>query len=146
MDDTDRFRRRYAIAQNDFAIRRTRGVGQPLELQAGEDVCQAPIAVLLDLASVEEIETRRQDDIADLDGDIFILLGKIDRPGWAEFLTGFARAFLEVRAVLAIDDREFWHCLGEGCVNDFAVTQSSFVHFVYDFLWAFFLADAAACA
>ncbi len=91
MDDPDGFRRRYAIAQDDFAIRRTSSVGQPLELQAGEDVRQAPIAVLLDLACIEEIETRRQDDIADLDSDVLIFLGEIDGARWGRIFHRLCR-------------------------------------------------------
>ena len=87
---------------------------QPFELQAGEDVCQAAVTILLDPAGVEQIEARGKDDIANLDRDVLVFLREIDRSGWAELFTGLASAFLEECAIFTIDDGEFWHSLREG--------------------------------
>ena len=146
VDDADRFRHCHAIAQDDIAVGRTGGIGQTFEFQAGEDVRQAPITILGDPAGVEQIVAGGQDDIANLDGDDLVFLGEIDGIGRAEFLTGFAGAFLEVGAVWLVDDRVFRDSLREGGVDGFAVAQPGFVDIVDDFLGAFFLADATAGA
>ena len=73
-------------------------------------------------------------------------MGEIDGAGGAEFFAGFAGAFEEVSAVLAVDNRVLGHGLREGGVNGFAVSQTSFVNLVDHLLGTFFLADAAAGA
>ncbi len=99
-----------------------------------------------DAAWVEQIVAGRQDDIADLDGDEFIFLVEVDRIGGAEFLTGFAGAFLEVSAVFTIDHRVIGYSLWEGGIDGFPIAQSGFEDIIDDFLGAFLLADTAARA
>ena len=92
VNDADTLRRGLAIAQDDVAIGRSRRVGQALELDARKHVRQTPIAVVADLACIEQIVARGEDDVANRHIDEFILLGKINCARRTELLARFARA------------------------------------------------------
>ena len=77
---------------------------------------------------------------------IVFLLVEIDRIGRAEFFASFAGSFLEEGAIFVVNHRELWELLGEGSIDCFAVTQTSFKNLIDDFLRAFFLADTTAGA
>ena len=68
MDDRHAARLGHAIAEHDPPAGRPARVAHALEFEAGEDVGEAAVAVLLDPARVERLEPRGQDDVADLDG------------------------------------------------------------------------------
>jgi len=93
MNNPHRLGNGYAITQKYLASSRASGVAQALEFQTGEYICQVPVAVIGDLAGVEQVITGCQDDIADFDGQDFVLLVELDRSGGTEFLTGFAGTF-----------------------------------------------------
>jgi hypothetical protein len=46
---------------------------------------QASVAVVADLAGIEQIVAGRKDDVADFDGEDFILLVELDRAGGQNF-------------------------------------------------------------
>ena len=135
-----------AVAQDDLAPGRAGGVAQPLELHVGVDIGQAAVAVLRQLARIEQLPARGQDDVAYLDLDDLILLVEVDGLGGAEFFAGPAFAALEPDARSAVDDRNARHGLGEGRVNRLAKAHAGLEVVIDHLARAFFGADAAAGA
>ena len=146
MDDGHRLGFRHAVAEHDLAAGRAGGVAQPLELQAGEDVGQPPVAVLRDPLAVEQLPARGDDDVAHLELDDLILLLKSIGIGGADLLADLALAACEPDAIRGVDHRDARHRLGEGRVDRLAVAHARLEDLVDDLLWALLDADAAAGA
>ena len=101
-------------APHHVAVVGAAGAEDALELQAGVDVGVLAVAVGREIAGVEGLEPRGQDDAAHLQGDLFILLLVVDGPGRAGLGADAAVAGEHVHAVGGIDDRLLGHCLGVG--------------------------------
>jgi hypothetical protein len=146
VDDGHRLGLGDAVAEDDRAVGGAGRVGEPLELEAREDVRQPAVAVLRHLAGVEEVVAGGDDDVADLEGQDRVFLGEVDGVGLAELLAGLAGALLEVGAVGAVDDGRPRDGLGERRVDRLAIAEPGLEDLVDDLLGALLLADAAAVA
>ena len=102
---------------------RARGVAEPLELQAGEDVVPASVAVLDGRRRVEGLEAGGQDDAPTSNSSLVLLL-EVDGVGGADLLADPARVGLEVRAVPRVDHRQVRHGLREREVRPPSVAQA----------------------
>ena len=79
MDDAHRSRF-LAVFQDDLAAGGAGGVEHALELQTGNDVGPVSISILRFGLGIELLIARGQNHSANLDFQLFLLLGKIDGP------------------------------------------------------------------
>ena len=101
------------ILEQHPSVGRPTGVDQPLEFHARQHVSKFTIAVLGGTPGVEVTESGRQDDCADLNLDMSLLLGEVDRTARAKLFAGTALTVFKVSAILGIDYRHTWYRLGK---------------------------------
>ncbi len=130
----------------DLPTRRPRGVHQPLELQAGDDVRELPPAVLPQLRLIPGVESRGHHDGPEGLGEDLVLLLELDGPRRAELLADPAAPLLDVvGAVLPVDDRHVRHRLRKGHIDGLPLAQPG-LEFGRHFDRALLVADPAAGA
>ena len=85
------------------------------------------------LGRIKGLEPGCQNSGPHLDGDLFFLLFKIDRPGGTKFFTGLAFSLLEVDAVFLINGILQGYCLGITYIGCLALDESLVVFIVHFF-------------
>ena len=83
--------------------------------------------------------TTGEDDSANTDGKIFLLIVKLDGICGTKFFTGLALTFFKVNAMFRIKGVFKWNGLGILDIGRLALGESCIV-FIYDLFWAFFRA------
>ena len=116
-----------------------------LKLKGCDDVLALAVSVLIIFIKRNHIETGCNYDCAVFLCNDLILLLVIDCAGCADLRTGTAFSGFELDAVLTVDYRNIWNCLGKRNVNGASVVQAA-----VKFVWIFFGrtfggADAASC-
>ena len=124
-DEPDRLR--FApIAQNNFAACRTGTRHEALELDRGDNVRIEAVSILWDALRVEELESRREDDVAHLDLNELLLLCEVDgMPVRARFdACLLAAPRLQLQAPIPVDDDHLRDGLRERDVDRFALAET----------------------
>ncbi|CCY34159.1 unknown [Ruminococcus sp. CAG:60] len=116
-----------------------------LKLKGCDDVLALAVSVLIIFIKRDHIETGCNYDCAVFLCNDLILLLVIDCAGCAGLGAGTAFSGFELDAVLTVDYRNIWDCLGKRNVNSTSVVQAA-VKFVWIFLGRTFGgADTASC-
>ena len=126
------------ITEQHLSVGRSTGVDQPLEFHARQHVSKFTISIPGGSPGVEVAESGRQDDGADLDLDMLLLLGEVDRTARAKFFAGTALAILKVCTILSIDHRHPGYRLRKREIDCRALTQAK-IKFGWDFFPRAFL-------
>ncbi len=145
VQDDDRLGR-LAVLADDLATGRARGVGDALELEAGDHVVEAAVPVARLLSGVPQLEAGSHDDGADVELDDLVFLLEVDGPRAAGRHAGLllALALGQREALGGIDRGAQRHRLREGDV-DGAAKAEALVELAFDLAHhAGFLAGAAA--
>ena len=120
-------------------------VHDTLKLKGGDDVLALAVSILIIFIKRDHIETGCNYDCAVFLCNDLILLLVIDCAGCARLGAGTAFSGFELDAVLTVDYRNIWDCLGKRNVNSTSVVQAA-VKFVWIFLGRTFGgADTASC-
>ena len=115
-----------AIAQENFPRRRPGTVDQPFQLDGSDHVGIQAVTVLRNPLRIEEFEARGDDDVANLDLDLFLLLLEVNGVAvGARFQAGLlALARPDLQAALGVNQHHLRHRLGEGDVDGLALAQA----------------------
>jgi len=118
---------------HEMSFERARRGEDSFKFQGCDHVGKRRVGVGVIATRIKGFEPRRHDQRAHIQGDFRFLFIKIDGPRGAEFFTCPALSFLEIDAIILVDDVFEGNGLGIGDVDGFTLDQAFIIDVVYFF-------------